>query len=294
MRLEIRTLLYAGVLLLTSGAGVLLAQHHHEIGPFAIAGAIGLAAAGCLGWVARSAPPLSWGEVASPTLAFDYVLLLGLLVLAADLAYVEAQFSVLGPRWAHHLLLVATIYLAAAYRWDARAVLGLALSTLAAWCGISVSLGAAAPGRVLAGPAGLDPAADLRATAAALGALYVAAAIASVRLRRKAHFEPVYATSGLLLLLGALVSGALGDRTAWPAWVAALLLVAGLVVWASLRYGRSLYFALAIAAAYLGVLRPLFAPFHHRSRALPFLLAALLGLGAVALIFAAHRRMDRR
>lgn len=222
------------------------------------------------------------------------MLLLGLLLLAADLAYVEAQFSVLGPRWAHHLLVVAAIYLAAAYRWDSRAVLGLGLSTLAAWRGISVSLGAAMPGRVLAGSTGLDPAADLRASAAVLGALYVAAAIASVRLRRKTHFEAVYATAGLLLLLGALVSGSLGTRTAWPAWLAALLAAAGLVIWSSLSLGRSLYFALAVAAAYLGLLRPLFAPFHHRASGLPFLLAALLGLGALALIFAAHRRMGRR
>lgn len=293
VHLEIRALLYLGVLLLTSGVGVLLAQHHEAIGPVAIAAAIALAAAGCLAWVARGAPPFSWGEVASPSLAFDYVLLLGLLLVAADLAYVEAQFSVLGPRWAHHLLVVAAIYLAAAYRWDSRTVLGLALSTLAAWRGISVGLGAAMPGRLLFGSPRTDPEGVLRASAAVLGALYVAAAVISVRLRRKAHFEAVYATAGLLLLLGALVSGALGHRTAWPLWLLALLIAAGALVWWSVRLGRPLYFALAVAAGYLGLLRPLFAPF-RRSSGLPLLLAALLGAGALVLIFAAHRRMRRR
>src|SRR5262249_50710306 len=106
VRLEIRLLLYLGVLLLTSGVGVLVVEHHRDIGPWAIAGSIGLAAAACLVWVGRKSPGFSWGEVTSPTVAFDYVLLLGLLLFAADLAYVEAQFTVLGPRWAHHLLVV--------------------------------------------------------------------------------------------------------------------------------------------------------------------------------------------
>jgi hypothetical protein len=71
-------------------------------------------------WVIRSAPPFSWGEVESPSVAFDYVLLLGLLLFASDLAYVEAQFTLLGPRWVHHLLVVASVYVVAAYRWDSR------------------------------------------------------------------------------------------------------------------------------------------------------------------------------
>ena len=36
VRLEIRALLYVGVLLLTSGVGLLVTEHHREIGPWAI------------------------------------------------------------------------------------------------------------------------------------------------------------------------------------------------------------------------------------------------------------------
>jgi len=124
VRFEIRALLYVGVLLLTSGVGLLVTEHHREIGPWAIAGGIGLAAAACLVWVIRKAAPFSWGEVQSPNVAFDYVLLLGLLLFASDLAYVEVQFTVLGPNWAHHLLVVGAVYLVAAYVWDSRTVLG--------------------------------------------------------------------------------------------------------------------------------------------------------------------------
>lgn len=285
IRLEIRALLYVGVLLLTSGVGLFVKEHHDRIGPVSIAALVAAAAAACLVCVMREAGPFSWQEVPSPHVAFDYILLLGLLLLASDLAYAEVQFTLLGPRWAHHLLVVGAVYLLAAYRFDSRAVLGLALGTLAAWRGVAVS--------VVPSALGSAQAEDLRANALALGAVYVAAAILSVRLGRKAHFEEVLATAGLLLLLGALVAGVMDDDTSWGVWLVALLAVAGGVMGVSFRLGRALYFALGVVAAYLGLLRLLFAPFRSISGA-PFLLAALLGLGTLALIFAAHRRMRAR
>jgi hypothetical protein len=282
IRLEIRALLYVGVLLLTSGVGLLVKEHHREIGPWAVAIGIGLAAAACLVWVIRKAAPFSWGEVRSPNVAFDYILLLGLLLFASELAYVEVQFTVLGPNWTHHLLVVGAVYLLAAYVWDSRTVLGLALTTLAAWRGLSLSL---ISGSLWAADAG-----RLRMNAIALGTLYVAAAAISVLRKRKPHFEEVFANAGLLLLLGALVSGALDDGSAWGWWLSALLVVAGVVMRLSFHLGRSLYFAQGVVAAYIGLLRLLFEAFRYES-GVPSFLAALLGLGVLAFIFAVHRRM---
>lgn len=283
VRFEIRALLYAGVLLLTTGVGLVVKEHHEQIGPWAIAGGIGLGAAACLVWVMRKAAPFSWREVPSPNVAFDYVLLLGLLLFALDLAYVEVEFTLLGPKWPHHLLVVGVVYFLAAYLWDSRTILGLALTTLAAWRGVSISL--------ISGSLWVGDAGDLRTNAIALGALYVAAAVLSAPLKRKAHFEEVLANAGLVLLLGALVSGVLGSKVNWGLWLAALLVVAGLVMWHAFRLRRSFYFAQGSLAAYIGLLRLLFEPFRYHVSATPFLLAALLGLGALALVFAAHRRM---
>ena len=287
VRFEIRALLYAGVLLLTSGVGLLVKEHRQDIGPWAIAGAIALAAVACLVWVIRNAAPFSWGAVPSPNVAFDYVLLLGLLLFASDLAYVEVEFTLLGPKWRpHHLLVVGVVYLLGAYLWDSRTILGLALTTLAAWRGVSISLIQGSLPAVNMG--------NLRVNAVVLGALYVAAAALSVRLERKAHFEEVFANAGLLLLLGGLVSGVFGSELNWGVWLAALLVVAGLVMWLSFPLGRSLYFAQGIVAVYVGLLRLLFEPFRHHVSGLPFFLAAVLGLGALVLILAAHRRMRER
>src|SRR5262245_24292254 len=273
VRLEIRLLLYFGVLLLTSGVGVLVVEHQKEIGPLAIAGALALGTLTCLAWVVRTAPPFSWQAVESPNVAFDYILLLGVLLFASALGYVEAQFTVLGERWAHHLLVVGVVYFLAAYRWDSRTVLSLALTTLAAWRGVSMSL--------LSVARGTDSDAALRANALALGALYLLAAVVSVRLGRKPHFEDVFANAGLLLLLGALVSGALGDDPRWGWWILALVLAAGAVMLASWELRRSLYFAEGVVAAYLALIRLFFEPFHGQgsggqTSAIPFVLAAAL------------------
>jgi hypothetical protein len=286
VRFEIKVLLYLGVLLLTSGVGLFVVEHHRSIGPSAVAAALTLGTAACLLWIVRKAPPFSWDAVESPSVSFDYVLLLGLLLLATDLAYVEAQFTVLGPRWAHHLLVAGGIYLLAAYRWDARTVLGLALTTLAAWRGLSVSL--------IHGSHGAGDTGELRASAIALGALYLALATLSARLEWKAHFEEVFGNAGLLLLLGALASGVLDAPAVREAWIVALLVAAGLVMWAAFRLRRSLYFAQGVLAAYLGIVRLLFALFRPVESSVPFFVAALLGIGALALIVAAHQRMSER
>ena len=49
--------------------------------------------------------------------------------------------------------------------------------------------------------------------------------------------------------------------------------------------------ALGVLAAYVGLLRPLFAPFPHATSSVPFIVAALLAVAALTLIFAAHKRM---
>ena len=278
---ELRTLLYAGVLLATTGVGLFLKENQERLGPAALAALLALAAGICLFYAYRRSPPFSW-EAAAPThLAVDYVLLLGVLLLGSDLAYVESQFRWLGPNWPLHLLLVSILYFLAAYRFDSRAVLSLALSAFAAWRGVSAALpfshsgGAAAP--------------LVRANALACGVTFIAAGVAAVRLRRKAHFEPVFVTMGLLLLFGGLLSGVFGrDEESWVIWEIPLLLAAGAVVFVAHRLRRPLDFALGVLAAYLGLLRALAEAMH--GSALAFTIAAS-SLAVLVFLIRAQRRM---
>jgi hypothetical protein len=126
-----------------------------------------------------------------------------------------------------------------------------------------------------------------------LGLLYVIAAVLSVRLDRKAHFEEIFGNAGLLLLFGGLVSGVLSDLD-WGIWLVALVVLAAAVMWISSRVGRPAYFAEAVLAAYVGLVRLLIGAVSSQSTGVPLLLAALLGVGALVLVFAAYKRMPGR
>src|SRR5260370_20171156 len=75
---ELRALLYAGVLLLTGGVGLLIKENLERIGPLAIATGLALAAAAARGWAARGAPAFSSHEGSGPNLAVRFLLLVGL------------------------------------------------------------------------------------------------------------------------------------------------------------------------------------------------------------------------
>jgi len=283
VRLEIRALLYAGVTLAVAGAGLFVREHYRQIGPVAITLALSLAAAGCLVFVARAARPFSWERVPASTLASQYVLILGVLLLGADLAYVESQFRVLGPEWPYHLLLYSGIAFLAAYRFDSPAVLSLALSAFAAWRGVEVK---SALGFLFR-----DGGSRARMNAIGCGLLFLAGAAASARARRKAHFEAVWGNLGCLLLFGGLLSGALGS-SAWPFWDGALLAACAAVLALAVRAGREAYAAQAIVAGYLGAMRFVLHPVTDEK--LLFLLVAASASLTLWVLVRLHRRMQGR
>ncbi|MFP5289075.1 MAG: DUF2157 domain-containing protein [Thermoanaerobaculia bacterium] len=248
IRLELRATLYTGVLLVTAGAGLLVKENLDRIGPAVIALAIGLAAAAALGWVWRVAPPFSWGKVPSPNLAFDYILLLGILLAAADLAYVEVQFTPLGADWTWHLLIVSLLAGAAAVRFDSRVVFSLALATFAAWRGVS------------AARFGLDvlEASDdiVRWNAIGCGALFLLLGTGLKSNFRKAHFEPVAVNLGWLLALGGLASG-IGEES-WALWTLALLATGAALAAGAFRFRRFPLFAYGVLGGYLALTRLIF------------------------------------
>jgi len=243
---ELRALLYLGVLLVTGGVGLLVKENLDRIGPLAIAVALGLAAAAALVWVARTAPPFSWREVPSPNLGFDYILLLGVLLAAADLAYVEVKFTPLGANWTWHLLIVAALTALAAFRFDSRIVFSLALSTFAAWRGVS----AARFGTDL----WWQPEDAVRWNAIGCGVLFVVLGFVLKRMDRKAHFEPLAVTLGWLLILGGLGSG-MWESASWAGWAIALLLVSAGLAAGAYRAQRFPLFAFGVVAGYVALSR---------------------------------------
>ena len=286
VRLEIRAALYLGVLLLTGGIALFIKENRERLGPAAIGLAIFVLAAGCLVWAWRKSPSFTWGDTLSTNAGFDYVLLLGALLVATDLAYLETETRIFGANWPWHLFVVAAFYAALAYRFDSRMLLSLALTSFAAWRGLSVSLlGTSLLGTSL----GAGDPARLRAEALACGVLFVLIGVVARRAGRKAHFEDVYVNGGLLLALGGLLSGVFA-RTGWGAWLVALLLVAGATAFLAFRGSRTLPFALAVLAAWLGLQRLIFEGAGADASATLLVSAASAGSAIFFIVFA-HRRM---
>lgn len=285
LRTELRVVLWAGVTLLMSGVALLVRQNLDRIGPLAIATALAAAAVACLIWVVLRAPAFSWNEQPSPHLAFDYVLLLGVLLVGADLAYIEVQYAPLGGHWPSHLLVTAILGGVLAVRFDSRMLFSLALTTFAAWRGITAStLNLFAWDQTDAWV--------IRVNAIACGALFLVLGAAMLRLRRKPHFEPVAAYLGWGLVLGALLQGTLQDRwndKTWPLWAAAAV-AAGLALAAGGWVGRRLgLFAMGVLAAYIGVSRLVVEAIDHGATvALYFVLT---GGGVLVLLAWAQRHL---
>ena len=136
LHLELRVALYAGVLLVMAGVGILLARNLDRIGPLAILLLIALAAAAC--GVPAMRTKLAGRAL---TVAGDYLLLLAVLLGSAGLAYAERQFTLLGSWWSWHLLLLAAVHAAIAYRFASPLVLAASLTSLVGWFGVGVTLG---------------------------------------------------------------------------------------------------------------------------------------------------------
>jgi hypothetical protein len=124
---ELRIAGWLGATLLAAAAGVLLKNNLDRIGPLALAIGIGVAALACYAW--------TWWRRRQASVVDDYVLLLGALLVSADVAFIESQFHVFGDAWKRHLLLLAVVHAIGAYLYGSRILLSLAITSLGGYLG---------------------------------------------------------------------------------------------------------------------------------------------------------------
>lgn len=132
---ELRFVLYAAVGAITAGLGLILKENIDRMGPLALIAALAFAAAGCYATALRTRL-----QGKTRTIGGDYVLLLGALIVSADLGYAESQFHWLGSQWQWYLIVLTVFHGACAYALDSRLVLSLSLASLSAWFGIEARL----------------------------------------------------------------------------------------------------------------------------------------------------------
>ena len=238
--LELNLLLYAGILAFVAGLGWTVTTFSQQLGDVIIVTVLSAILAACVWYTFTRAAPWSAKEVPSPNLLFDYVLYLGALVWSVELAYLESRFHLLSGQWDLYLLATAALYFVLAYRFDNRFVLSLALSSLAAWFGLTIS-------HI---PSHQD--ATYRQYAIVYS-LFIAAAGAITRRRDlKPHFFGTYLNIAANVLFWALLSGVF-DRQNSTLWLVALLLAcAASLAWGLVRR-QFAFVAYAAVYGYIGI-----------------------------------------
>jgi len=165
------------------------------------------------------------------------------LLAGADLAYAERQFTLLGPLWSWHLLLLAVAGAAVAGVFSSALVLTAALTAFAGWFGVGGS-----PGRALHMALSTP---ELGGRALACAALIAAWRFADRHWRPDTRFSDVFDH----FIANLAFWGALAWCLEWPWLWAGLPLVAALSwisIWRGLESGRESFLVYGVGYAALG------------------------------------------
>ena len=136
---ELRTLLYLGVLLFSTGVGILIYKNIGQVGHYASLLLLISGIAVCLFYVTKHQVPYNNKRVEEVNPYADYVLLLGCLLLLSVLGYLQFLFGIFNDYLGLISLLAAITFFAMAYRYDHLGVLSMAITAFAGFWGIAVS-----------------------------------------------------------------------------------------------------------------------------------------------------------
>lgn len=201
---ELRTLLYLGITLLTSGLGVLVYQNLDTIGHGVIVTLITTITLACFTFTFWKRECFTWLEVKNSHYFSDFVLLLGCASFLILEGYLQFQYDLFGLKYGLVTFIPAILFFFCAYFFDHRGVLSMAITAFASWVGVSI-----APFSVLEKNSFSAP--DFLFTAIILGLVLSAMGFISEYKNLKKHFSFTYLLLGSNLTLIATLSGMFSD-----------------------------------------------------------------------------------
>ena len=274
---EIHGLLYIGVLSMVAGFVWTFQDSLANLGHAAILSCFAALFAASFYYCFTRGLPYSSGEVEQPSIAIDYVLYFGCLMFSGMLAYLEAQMKVFGG-WETHLLLASIVFGALAYRFDNRFVLSLALSTLAAYLGLTLNV--------------FDALEEtdthlVRVYGMAYGVFVAGLGYGLYRQGIKRHFLDVFLHLGANAFLFATLSGVPGAEFGLL-YLALLLPLAAALVYLGVRFERFAFVAYGTLYGYAGVSAKILSELRSPTLGL-FYLVVTGSMVVVALVVMARR-----
>lgn len=271
---ELRLLTWAAVMMIVAGVGMVLKNNLDRIGPVVLILLVGVAAAACYVW--------TWmrrqRRAGVPSLLDDYVLLLGALILSADVGYAESELHLFGDRWAQHLLILAFLHALTAYAFDSSRVLTVAVTSLVAWLGVG-------PGAL----AMLHTPLDLGLRALIGAALLLLWRTFNASIPSRAHFHSVFDHYAALLgLVGALLL--LFDSSTDTLGIIILVLFSAASIAHAFRSRKEAFAIYGVLALLIGLLEQ-FTVRVRPSEVVGILSVLLAVVGAAMTLFMIHARL---
>jgi hypothetical protein len=136
---ELRTLLYLGVMLFTTGMGILIYENIGDLGHIISIAALCILTIVCFWYAFKHAVAYTNKSVTAPNPYYDYVVLLGSLLFISVQGYLQFQYAILDDALAYSTLITAAFFFLIAYRFDHLGVLSLAITAFASFWSISLS-----------------------------------------------------------------------------------------------------------------------------------------------------------
>jgi len=247
---ELRSLLYLGVMLFTTGIGILIYQNIGEIGHLISIFALCVLTVLCFWYIFKHALPYSNESVISPNPYYDYVVLLGSLLFISVQGYLQFQYGILTENLEYSTLVTSIFFFYIAYRFDHLGILSLAITALASFWGLSVS-----PQKWYSGD--FFSSSDLHITAIVFSIVISGLALLLDWKSIKKHFTFTYLNFCMLIFFVATMVG-LFEHNRYGIYL--LLIYGGCAfVYFVARWKKSFLFLLyAFVAAYIGTTYLLF------------------------------------
>jgi predicted membrane protein DUF2157 len=243
---ELRTILYLGVLLLTSGLGVLVYKNIDTISHQAVLIFIALISCAGFYYCFKNKLPFSVKKVEAPNSFFDYVLLLACLCFIIFIGYWQFQFHVFGDKFGLATFIPMTVLFLCAYFFDHLGILSMAITNFAAWVGIAVT-----PKQILI--ANDFNSSTIIITALLLGIVLLLAGKLTLAKNIKPHFEFTYTNFGLHTIFISCLAGLFHFDAVYFLWFIALMIIAFYFYREALKI-QSFYFLLALTLyGYIGL-----------------------------------------
>lgn len=243
---DILSLLYLGILLVTSALGILVYKNIDTIGHTAIVTTIGILCTASFLYCFKKANAYTHKKVESPNVLFDYILLSACLLSLTLIGYLQFQYNVFGDRWGLVVFIPMVILFFCAYYFDHLGVLSIAITNLAAWLGITVT-----PLQILQQNDFSET--HLIYTGIVLGAALVIFSIITQQKNIKAHFAFTYKNFGAHILFISLLAAMFNYNNIYFLWFLGVIATAYWLFNNAVKENAFYFLVVTVLYAYIAV-----------------------------------------